>query len=50
MFDFGEVVSANSNEEGERDFGEEDFLNETRVNVKTEFDNAIKLWISCVPD
>ena len=34
MLDFGEVVSANSDEEGERDVGKEDFINKTRVKGK----------------
>ena len=50
MFDFGEVAIANSDEEGERDVGDEEFLNEKRGNGETEFDNAIKIWIRHVPD
>ena len=50
IFDFGEEVSANSDEEGERDIGNEDFLDETFINRKTEFDNVIKLWIRYMPD
>ena len=50
MFDFGEDVSVNSDEEGERDIGDEDFLNETFINGKIEFDNVIKLWIRYMPD
>ena len=49
MFDFGKVVSANSDGEGESNVGDEDFLNKTRVNRKIEFDNAIKLWIRYIP-
>ena len=50
MFDFSEVVRENSDEEGERNVGDECFLNETRINVKTEFDDAINIWIRCMPD
>ena len=43
-------ASAHSDEEGEKDIGDEDFLNETFINGKIEFDNVIKLWIRYMPD
>ena len=49
MFYFGDVVSANSDEEGCRCLVEEDFLNETHGNEK-KIDNIIKLWIRHDPD
>ena len=43
MFYFGEEINFNSDEGRERHIGDEYFLNETRLNGKTEFDNLINL-------
>ena len=50
MFDFGEDLNGSDQKRKRDDIGDEDFLNKTRINGKTEFDNAIKLWIRYMPD
>ena len=43
ILDFG-------NDNGDEEIDDEDFLNETRMTAKTEFDNAIKVWIRNMPN
>ena len=50
MFDFDEDLNGSDQERERDDIGDDDFLNETSINGKTEFDNAIKLWIRYMPD
>ena len=49
MFDFGVEVEA-SVDDTDVDMDDEDFLNETRLKGGVEVDNAIKIWIRCVPN
>ena len=50
MFDFGQELDTRITEDQDRDIGDGEFINESRINAKSEFDNVIKLLISYMPE
>ena len=45
MFTFGNDNDTISYDDEDQDMGDENFLNKSKMSVKTDFDNVIKLWM-----
>ena len=50
MIDFGNDADTIGYDDGDVGKVNENFLNESRMSAKTDFDNVIKLWMRHVPD